>query len=75
MGEKCTNMQDTTLQGQRKATKKVQAPHQHSPPSAPTAGEEGGCGRDGGCGAAAATLPVLRTREAPEDPGRRADGS
>lgn len=64
MGEKCTSMQDPTLQGQRKATKKVPAPHQHSPPSAPTAGEEGGCGRDGGCGAAATTLPVLSTQGA-----------
>ena len=64
MGEKCTNMQDRTLQGQRKATKKVQAPHQHSPPPAPTTREEGGRGRGRDCGAAATTLPVPRTREA-----------
>ena len=57
-------MQNRTLQGQRKATKKIQAPYQHSPPSAPTAGEEGRCGQDRDCRATAKILPVLRTREA-----------
>lgn len=81
MGERCTNMQDRALQGQRKATKKVQAPHQHSPPPAPTTREEAGCGRGRGCG----LQPRPFLCQGPEKPwhpqvdsstpGRCADGS